>query len=153
MRKRKKYGGKRKHTTCPFCSCSFRTDAELKLAGLELYALFYDEGFVMFSDRSVRSVKSVVDANRAKFKVDAEQLEKAPDLTCNLGDDAAWGDLCLEQQVEHFEAVAKKKRRLLMSSSWKGSKTCQMWTSQTDCQIREERGLDVVGRRFGQGSQ
>lgn len=89
----------------------YRHDSELKPAGFESYTLFYHEGIVSFSDGSVQTVKSVVDANRAKFEVDDPQLEKAQDLARILGDNDAWGDLCPELQVEHLESLAERKQQ------------------------------------------
>lgn len=88
----------------------YRTDAKLKPAGFKTYTLFYDEGFVVFSNKSVHSVKSVLEANRAKFEVGMKRLEKDQDLARDRG------DLCPEQQVEHFDAVAERMRSLLRSS-------------------------------------
>lgn len=104
----------------------YRSDVELKPAGFESYALFYEQGIMLFSDASARSVKSVVDANRAKFEVDKPQLDKAQDLTCILSDNNARGDLSpkhRERREQEQDEIAEE------CFGFQGFKTFPIWAS------------------------
>ncbi|XP_035813472.2 uncharacterized protein LOC118471686 [Amphiprion ocellaris] len=90
----------------------YRVDAELKLPSCETFEQFYKNGNVRFSDGSTHSVKSVVDDNRSKFEIQAEELDNIQNaVDINNIDEDAWCQLCPEQNVECLECEEECKAK------------------------------------------
>ncbi|KAK7921900.1 hypothetical protein WMY93_008802 [Mugilogobius chulae] len=83
----------------------YRKDDDLKPSGYEHFQQFYANGSVFFSDGTLHSVKSIVDANRQRFEAlpedfdDLQEIMESDDLL-----EDAWGQLCPEQEVQRLES-------------------------------------------------
>ncbi|XP_057683515.1 uncharacterized protein LOC130910330 [Corythoichthys intestinalis] len=84
----------------------YRADAQLKPPKCETFEQFYNNGQVKFFDGSRHPVKFVVDTNRSKFELEADQLDdfqKSVESNGELED--AWCELCPEQELERLETL------------------------------------------------
>ncbi|KAK7886520.1 hypothetical protein WMY93_026141 [Mugilogobius chulae] len=83
----------------------YRKDDDLKPRFYESFQQFYANGSIQFSDGTLHSVKSIVDANRNRFEALPEDFEDLQDIMASddlLAD--AWGQLCPEQEVQRLES-------------------------------------------------
>uniref|UniRef100_A0AAX7UK93 ATP-dependent DNA helicase n=1 Tax=Astatotilapia calliptera TaxID=8154 RepID=A0AAX7UK93_ASTCA len=88
----------------------YRVDQELKPSNYTTFEQFYKNGVVKFSDGFLHSVKSVVDANRRKFEINADKLDNIQN-TIDLDGvtEDAWCELCPEQELERLECEQEWK--------------------------------------------
>ncbi|XP_055084859.1 uncharacterized protein LOC117386041 [Periophthalmus magnuspinnatus] len=83
----------------------YRVDTDLKPPPFETFELFYKTGDVRLSDGSVQLVKSIVDSNRRRFELAAEDLDEVHEqMESGEIHEDAWGLLCPEQEVERLES-------------------------------------------------
>ncbi|XP_055084862.1 LOW QUALITY PROTEIN: uncharacterized protein LOC117386060, partial [Periophthalmus magnuspinnatus] len=83
----------------------YRVDVDLKPPPFESFELFYKTGDVCLSDGSVQLVKSIVDSNRRRFELAAEDLDEVHEqMESGEIHEDAWGLLCPEQEVERLES-------------------------------------------------
>ncbi|XP_055077310.1 LOW QUALITY PROTEIN: uncharacterized protein LOC117394129 [Periophthalmus magnuspinnatus] len=83
----------------------YRVDTDLKPPPFETFEHFYKTGDVCLSDGSVQLVKSIVDSNRRRFELAAEDLDEVHEqMDCGEIHEDAWGLLCPEQEVERLES-------------------------------------------------
>ena len=89
----------------------YRIDEQLKPHNWETCEDFYTSGRVRFADGSRQLVKSVVDANRALFELDSDELQKIQDsLDGNVDFEDAWCDLCPEQELENLQCKEEREQ-------------------------------------------
>ncbi|XP_055088458.1 uncharacterized protein LOC117393626, partial [Periophthalmus magnuspinnatus] len=83
----------------------YRVDVDLKPPPFETFEHFYKTGDVRLSDGSVQLVKLIVDSNRRRFELAAEDLDEVHEQM-DSGEiyEDAWGLLCPEQEVERLES-------------------------------------------------
>ncbi|XP_077378697.1 uncharacterized protein LOC144019426 isoform X12 [Festucalex cinctus] len=90
----------------------YRVEAQLKPPNCELFEQFYKNGQMMFSDGSRHSVKSVVDLNRSKFEIEANELETVQNMIDSDGVlENAWCELFPEQELERLECEEERKNK------------------------------------------
>nr|XP_022307930.1 uncharacterized protein LOC111113930 [Crassostrea virginica] len=77
------------------------TELHLKPPGFDLYEEFYENGHVKVQgERTVKRVKNIVDANRARFAQNEEIIAQAQDIFENIGEpEDAWANLCPETEL------------------------------------------------------
>lgn len=95
----------------PYCG-----DVQLKPPNCETFEQFYENGNVRFSDESRHSVKSVVDLNRGKFEIEADELDNIQNTIDTDGVlEDAWCELCPEQELERLqcEQECKDKEQIM----------------------------------------
>ncbi|XP_053179094.1 uncharacterized protein LOC128362380 [Scomber japonicus] len=90
----------------------YRSDKQLKPKKFDTYGQFYKDARVRFSDRTMHSVKDVVDLNRGKFEINADELDEIlENIALDGVAEDAWGELCPEQEVERLECVQEEEER------------------------------------------
>ncbi len=92
----------------------YRVDMQLKPCICETFEQFYKNGHVTFSDGSRHSVKSVVDLNRKKFEMEADELDNIQDTIDSNGVmEDGWCDLCPElERLLCAEDMKDKKQQV-----------------------------------------
>ncbi|XP_042601481.1 uncharacterized protein LOC122140744 [Cyprinus carpio] len=94
----------------------YHVDMQLKPPNCETFEQFYKNGHVTFSDGSRYSVKSVVDLNRKKFEMEADEFDNIQDAIDNNSPiEDGWCDLCPEQELERLicaEQMKDKKQQV-----------------------------------------
>ncbi|XP_073681626.1 uncharacterized protein [Garra rufa] len=94
----------------------YHLDMELKPPNFETFEQFYKTGHVTFCDGSRHSVKSVVDLNRKKFELEADELDNIQNTIDSDGIiEDGWCELCPELEVERLmcEEEMKEKKQLV----------------------------------------
>ena len=87
----------------------YRVDDQLKPPGWETFEQFYRHGSVGLSDESTHTVNSVVDNNRSRFEIEAQDLEEIRNNVDSDTVENAWAQLCPEQEVERLECREEGK--------------------------------------------
>lgn len=81
-----------------------RSDSQLKPPNYVTFGDFYKNGDVRFSDGTRHSVRSVVNGNRQRFEVEADEIEDAQKQVDDQGVfEDAWAELCPEAELERLE--------------------------------------------------
>ncbi|XP_050957725.1 LOW QUALITY PROTEIN: uncharacterized protein LOC127158760, partial [Labeo rohita] len=94
----------------------YHLDMELKPPNFETFEQFYKSGHVTFCDGSRHSVKSVVDLNRKRFELEADELDNIQNTIDSDGIiEDGWCELCPELEIERLmcEEEMKEKKQLV----------------------------------------
>ncbi|XP_071476043.1 uncharacterized protein [Diadema antillarum] len=84
----------------------FRTDKQLKPDQFLTYQEFYQTGSVQMFNKSLESVKSIVNENLRQYEKNADTIDQAQEYLEKFGpQEDAWGLLCPETEVERHETA------------------------------------------------
>lgn len=74
---------------------------QLKPPGFDLYESFYENGHVRISgNQKLKSVKSIVDTNRARYAQNEDLIAEAQENFEKIGEpEDAWANLCPETEL------------------------------------------------------
>lgn len=78
----------------------YRNGSHLKPPPYELFETFYEQGHIKFMvEKQIRSVKSIVDQNHARFAQNEKVIDEAMETFENIGEpEDAWANLCPETE-------------------------------------------------------
>ncbi|XP_062589569.1 uncharacterized protein LOC134251199, partial [Saccostrea cucullata] len=89
----------------------YRDKCQLKPAKFETYETFYETGYVKYSgEKTLLSVKHIVDCNMSEFVKDGENLEEAERILDAQGpQEDAWCELCPETEKIRLECMEDRQ--------------------------------------------
>nr|XP_054593309.1 uncharacterized protein LOC107395497 [Nothobranchius furzeri] len=84
----------------------YYTENQLKPSQFTTFQEFYETGSITNSSKNIQSVKDVVEFNRSKFEIKAEDLQNIQEDIEHFGfQEDVWAELCPEAELDRLECL------------------------------------------------